>query len=58
MRDTQALAGFLAELRYSDIPASVLDRTEDLFLDWLGSRSRCSSAMPSAWARLRAGRGC
>ncbi|NBA94865.1 MmgE/PrpD family protein [Pseudomonas sp. R5(2019)] len=37
MRDTQALAGFLAELAYDQIPASVLDRTEDLFLDWLGS---------------------
>lgn len=37
MRDTQALAGFLAELDYDAIPASVLDRTEDLFLDWLGS---------------------
>ena len=46
MRDTQALAGFLAELRYSDIPATVLDRTEDLFLDWLGSALASQGSHP------------
>ena len=34
---TRALADFLAELRYEDIPEAVLDRCEELFLDWLGS---------------------
>ena len=32
-----ALAAFAAALRAEDIPAPVLRRTEDLFLDWLGS---------------------
>ena len=32
-----ALARFAAELRFEDIPAPVLRRTEDLFLDWVGS---------------------
>ena len=31
------LAAFAATLRFADIPASVLRRAEDLFLDWLGS---------------------
>jgi len=31
------LAAFAASLRCEDIPAPVLRRTEDLFLDWLGS---------------------
>lgn len=34
---TGALAGFAATLRYADIPPAVLDRGEDLFLDWAGS---------------------
>ena len=34
---TRALADFLAELRYENIPDAVLDRCEELFLDWLGS---------------------
>jgi 2-methylcitrate dehydratase PrpD len=37
MSHTQALTRFLAELRYEHIPDSVLARTEELFLDWLGS---------------------
>ena len=56
---TQQLAGFLAGLRYQDLPPAVLARMEELFLDWLGSalagrasiRSHCSSATPNAWAR-------
>jgi 2-methylcitrate dehydratase PrpD len=34
---TQKLAGFLADLTYDDIPNYVVDRCEELFLDWLGS---------------------
>ena len=34
---TRTLADFLAKLRYVDLPDSVVDRTEELFLDWLGS---------------------
>lgn len=34
---TNELATFLAELRYDDIPTEVVDRCEELFLDWLGS---------------------
>ena len=31
------LAHFAAELKYDDIPADVMRRAEDLFLDWFGS---------------------
>ncbi|MBU2012885.1 MAG: MmgE/PrpD family protein, partial [Gammaproteobacteria bacterium] len=34
---TRALTEFLAGLTYEQIPEPVLARTEDLFLDWLGS---------------------
>ena len=34
---SRALAEFAATLRFADIPAPVLRRTEDLMLDWLGS---------------------
>ena len=44
--DTQQLATFLAELRYDDLPDHVLDRTEDLFLDWLGSALASEGARP------------
>ncbi|CAD5110557.1 MmgE/PrpD family protein [Zestomonas carbonaria] len=37
MTHTQALAEFLAGLRYEHLPEPVLARTEELFLDWLGS---------------------
>ena len=30
----QQLAGFLAGLRYQDLPPAVLARMEELFLDW------------------------
>jgi 2-methylcitrate dehydratase PrpD len=39
-----ALAAFAAQLRVQDIPAPVLRRTEDLFLDWLGSTLAGKSA--------------
>ncbi len=35
---SQELARFAAELKAEDIPASVLRRTEDLFLDWAASK--------------------
>jgi len=46
MSHTQDLAAFLAELNYEQIPGSVLDRTEDLFLDWLGSALAGQNARP------------
>ncbi|PHX37250.1 2-methylcitrate dehydratase [Pseudomonas sp. NZIPFR-PS5] len=46
MSHTQALAGFLAELTYVQIPGVVLDRTEDLFLDWIGSALASQGARP------------
>lgn len=46
MSHTHQLAGFLADLEYSSIPVSVLSRTEDLFLDWLGSALASKGAHP------------
>lgn len=46
MSHTQALAGFLADLNYEQIPGTVLDRTEDLFLDWLGSALASQGSHP------------
>ncbi|WAB96050.1 MULTISPECIES: MmgE/PrpD family protein [Pseudomonas] len=46
MQHTHALAGFLADLRYPHLPGHVLDRTEDLFLDWLGSALASQGAHP------------
>jgi 2-methylcitrate dehydratase PrpD len=43
---SRALAAFAAGLRYDDIPAPVLRRTEDLFLDWLGSVLAGKGARP------------
>lgn len=43
---TQTLARFAAELKASDIPASVLRRTEDLFLDWAASALAGKGAEP------------
>ncbi len=34
---TRELAGFLANLRFEDLPREVVARTEDLFLDWVAS---------------------
>ena len=34
---TETLATFAANLRFEDIPEPVIRRTEDLFLDWVGS---------------------
>ncbi|MGY1922990.1 MmgE/PrpD family protein [Pseudomonas tolaasii] len=46
MIHTQALAEFLASLKYSQIPVDVINRTEDLFLDWLGSALASKGAHP------------
>ncbi|SQF98626.1 MmgE/PrpD family protein [Paucimonas lemoignei] len=46
MSHTQDLATFLADLNYEQIPGSVLDRTEDLFLDWIGSALASQNARP------------
>lgn len=35
--NTRILAGFLAELSYDRLPQAVIERSEELFLDWLGS---------------------
>lgn len=43
---TQALTEFLAGLRYEQIPDAVLARTEDLFLDWLGSALASAGSHP------------
>lgn len=34
---TEELASFLASLRFEHLPRTVVDRTEDLFLDWIAS---------------------
>jgi len=49
MTDThpsRTLAAFAAGLRHADIPPAVLRRTEDLFLDWLGSALAGKGARP------------
>ena len=46
MSHTQDLAAFLADLQYSQIPDAVLDRTEDLFLDWVGSALASQGSRP------------
>ncbi|MET3442444.1 2-methylcitrate dehydratase PrpD [Variovorax paradoxus] len=43
---SQTLAAFAAELKFEDIPAPVLRRTEDLMLDWLGSVLAARTARP------------
>lgn len=43
---SQTLADFAAGLRPSDIPAPVMRRTEDLFLDWFASALAGKGARP------------
>jgi 2-methylcitrate dehydratase PrpD len=43
---TRALAEFVAELRYDDIPAYVIEGTKDLMVDWLGSALAGEGARP------------
>lgn len=44
---SKALSQFLAGLRYEDIPRFVVERCEDLFLDWLGSALAGTGARPT-----------
>ena len=44
---SRALSEFLAGLRYEDIPAEVVSRTEDLFLDWIVSALAGKGARPT-----------
>ena len=46
MRHTQALCQFLADLTYSQLPEHVLDRIEELYLDWLASALASQGAHP------------
>src|SRR5207253_2170735 len=43
---SQTLASFAAGLRFEDIPAPVVRRAEDLFLDWFGSALAGKSGRP------------
>jgi len=43
---SKTLATFAANLRYEDIPAPVMRRAEDLFLDWFGSALAGKGARP------------
>ncbi len=43
---TRALAEFVADLRYDDLPAHVIDGTKDLMIDWLGSALAGKGARP------------
>ena len=52
---TRALAAFLAALRYDDLPAAVVARAEDLFLDWAASAlAGCGSRPVIALERFAA----
>ena len=46
MHPGQALATFAAALRLDDIPSTVIDRAEDLLLDWFGSALAGKGARP------------
>ncbi|VWD21299.1 MmgE/PrpD family protein [Burkholderia lata] len=46
MTHTQTLANFAAQLRFDQIPADVIRRTEDLLLDWYGSALAGRGARP------------
>ena len=44
---TRTLCEFLASIRYEQIPAPVIARTEELFLDWLASALAGKDARPT-----------
>jgi len=44
---TRTLCEFLAAVRFEDIPPAVVQRTEDLFLDWLASALAGKDARPT-----------
>ncbi|HUG25032.1 MmgE/PrpD family protein [Piscinibacter sp.] len=46
MSQTATLAAFAAGLRFDDLPPPVVARTEDLFVDWLGSALAGKGARP------------
>lgn len=46
MTHTEQLATFLADLRYEQLSEVVVARTEDLFLDWLGSALASQGSQP------------
>src|SRR2546421_2270409 len=55
---SQALARFAASLRFDDIPAAVVRRAEDLFLDWFASALAGKGARPvEAIARVALAQG-
>lgn len=43
---TEELASFLTSLRFEHLPRTVVDRTEDLFLDWIASALAGRNAKP------------
>jgi 2-methylcitrate dehydratase PrpD len=43
---TEELASFLSNLRFEHLPRAVIDRTEDLFLDWIASALAGRNAKP------------
>ena len=45
-RETEVLCEFLSAIRYESIPLDVVARTEDFFLDWLGSTLAGKNARP------------
>ena len=44
---TEELASFLANLRYEQLPPLVVERTKDLFLDWIASALAGRNARPT-----------
>jgi 2-methylcitrate dehydratase PrpD len=46
MSETSTLAAFAAGLRFEDLPSAVVARTEELFVDWLGSALAGKGARP------------
>ena len=43
---TRALATFLADLRFEKLPRPVIERTQELFLDWIASALAGRDARP------------
>ncbi|HEX6363642.1 MAG TPA: MmgE/PrpD family protein, partial [Albitalea sp.] len=46
MSPTATLAAFASDLRFDELPPTVVARTEDLFVDWLGSALAGKGARP------------
>jgi 2-methylcitrate dehydratase PrpD len=43
---TRELAAFLAQLHYEDLPPAAVERTKELFIDWMGSALAGRNARP------------